>query len=70
MASQAFANRQLQLFQGLLANSPDEREALSNTVDLWDSIPRYTVSRSRMKEIGSERPDSTVWGTSTVMSMR
>ena len=48
LAGQDFANRQLQLFQGLLANSPDEREALSNTVDLWDSIPRYTVSRARM----------------------
>ncbi len=44
----AFASRQLSLFQGFLANTPDEREALSNAVDLWDSIPRYSVSRARM----------------------
>lgn len=44
----AFASRQLTLFQGFLANTPDEREALSNAVDLWDSIPRYSVSRARM----------------------
>lgn len=44
----AFASRQLSLFQGFLANTGDEREALSNAVDLWDSIPRYAVSRTRM----------------------
>ena len=44
----AFASRQLSLFQGFLANTDDEREALSNAVDLWDSIPRYAISRARM----------------------
>ncbi len=44
----AFASRQLSLFQGFLANTADEREAFSNAVDLWDSIPRYALSRSRM----------------------
>lgn len=48
---QAFANRQLSLFQGFLANTTDEREALSNAVDLWDSVPRYSVPRSRMNEM-------------------
>lgn len=43
----AFVSRQLSLFQGFLANT-GEREALSNAVDLWDSIPRYSVSRIRM----------------------
>lgn len=47
----AFANRQLHLFQGFLANTNDEREALSNAVDLWDSIPRYAVSRIRMNSL-------------------
>ena len=44
----AFASRQLSLFQGFLANTDNEREALSNAVDLWDSIPRYAISRVRM----------------------
>lgn len=47
----AFANRQLHLFQNFLANTDDEREALSNAVDLWDSIPRYAISRARMKSM-------------------
>lgn len=48
IADDAFAGRQLALFQGFLANTSDQREALSNAVDLWDSIPRYSVSRVRM----------------------
>jgi hypothetical protein len=48
LTDDAFASRQLSLFQGFLANTGDQREALSNAVDLWDSIPRYAVSRARM----------------------
>ena len=48
---EAFASRQLSLFQGFLANTDDEREALSNAVDLWDNIPRYAVSRVRMNAL-------------------
>lgn len=48
LSDDAFASRQLGLFQGFLANTGDQREALSNAVDLWDSIPRYAVSRARM----------------------
>lgn len=44
----AFASRQLSLFQGFLANTGDQREAFSNAVDLWDSLPRYAISRARM----------------------
>lgn len=44
----AFANQQLSLFQGFLANTDDQRESLSNAVDLWDSVPRYSFSRIRM----------------------
>ena len=47
----AFANQQLSLFQGFLANSDDDREALSNAIDLWDSIPRYTVPRKKQEEM-------------------
>nr|WP_011117672.1 hypothetical protein [Acidithiobacillus ferridurans]AAC80181.1 replication protein [Acidithiobacillus ferridurans] len=44
----AFAGWQLSLFQGFLANTDDQVESLSNAVDLWDSIPRYSISRARM----------------------
>lgn len=48
---EAFANQQMTLFQGFLANTNDERAALSNAVDLWDSVPRYSISRARMNAL-------------------
>lgn len=45
---EAFGSAQLSLFQDFLANTEEQREALSNAVDLWDSVPRYSVSRQRM----------------------
>ncbi len=48
LSGDAFANRQLSLFQGFLVNTTNEREAFSNAVHLWDSIPRYAISRVRM----------------------
>jgi hypothetical protein len=47
----AFENQQLNLFQDFLANTDDERDALSNAIDLWDSIPRYAMSRKKQEEI-------------------
>lgn len=40
-----FANAQLSLFQNILCNTEEERERFSNAIDLWDSVPRYSVSR-------------------------
>lgn len=40
-----FANAQLSLFQSVLCNTEEERERFSNAIDLWDSVPRYSVSR-------------------------
>lgn len=45
----AFASAQLSFFQQFLGGSSGE--GLSNAVDLWDSIPRYSVSRSAMTEM-------------------
>ena len=42
-----FSNRQIELFQSLLCNTDSERTSLSNVFDLWDSIPRYVVSRQQ-----------------------
>ncbi len=44
----AFFNQQLNLFQGFLSNTDDDRDVLSNAIDLWDSIPRYSISRLKM----------------------
>ncbi len=47
----AFANQQLGLFQVFLANTDDDRAALSNAIDLWDSIPRYAIPRKKQEEL-------------------
>lgn len=44
----AYENAQLNLFQTFLANTDGQRESLSNAIDLWDSVPRYSVSRLAM----------------------
>lgn len=51
---EAFENQQLTLFQSFLSNSEEERNALSNSIDLWDSIPRYSISRQKMNEMRTE----------------
>ncbi|MBV8775045.1 MAG: replication protein [Deltaproteobacteria bacterium] len=43
-----FDNRQLNLFQALLCNTDEEHDRLSNAIDLWDSVPRYSVTRQAM----------------------
>jgi hypothetical protein len=40
-----FSSRQMDLFRSLLCNTEVARDSLSNVFDLWDSIPRYVVSR-------------------------
>jgi hypothetical protein len=48
---EAFANQQLVLFQSFLANDDAQRDLLSNAIDLWDSIPRYSISRRKQEEL-------------------
>lgn len=48
---EAFNNQQLDLFQGFLANTGAERNALSNAIDLWDSTPRYSIPRKKEEEL-------------------
>jgi hypothetical protein len=45
-----FQNHQLNLFQNFLHNREEERDHLSNAIDLWDSVPRYAVSRQAMNK--------------------
>lgn len=46
-----FAAPQLDLFRSFLYNGEIERDRLSNTFDLWDSVPRYAVSRQQMDKV-------------------
>lgn len=47
----AFQDKQLDLFRTFLCNNALEQDKLSNTLDLWDSIPRYSVSRQAMNKL-------------------
>jgi hypothetical protein len=46
-----FKNGQIDLFQGFLCNTPADRDRLSNAIDLWDNVPRYSVSRQEMTKV-------------------
>lgn len=54
LTATAFENTQLSLFQGFLCNTEEEKAQLSNTIDLWDSVPRYSVSRQAMTRLRSK----------------
>jgi len=46
----AYGGTQMTLFQAFLCNTEDERDRLSNTIELWDSIPKYAVSHQNMNK--------------------
>jgi hypothetical protein len=50
----AFCGWQLELFQNILANTADERDRISHTIDLWDAIPKYYVSRAQQNKLRSK----------------
>ena len=50
-AQDSFAGVQLSLFQTFLCNSEDERDRLSNTIEFWDGVPKYFVSRKEMNSL-------------------
>ena len=49
-ALEEFDNPQLHLFQHFLCNNEEEHDQLSNAIDLWDCVPRYSVSRQAMNK--------------------
>jgi len=49
----SFSGLQLSLFQTFLCNTDDERDKLSNTIEFWDMIPKYFMSRKDMDNIRS-----------------
>lgn len=46
-SSKSYESKQQTLFQFLLANTDDEKVLLSNTVDLWDCIPKYFITKTK-----------------------
>lgn len=48
VTTSAFENTQMLLFQDFLCNKEEERDKLSNTILLWDSVPKYSTSKVAM----------------------
>jgi len=46
-----FEGNQLDLFRAFLCNNDNQRAQLSNTFDLWNSVPRYAMSRQQITKI-------------------
>lgn len=49
----SFQNSQLELFRTFLCN-PKEEDYLSNTIELWDAVPKYAVNRKMQAKIRSD----------------
>lgn len=50
----AFTNQQIDLFRDFLVNTEEERDSQSNAIDLWDSVPRYAISRAKQGDLRIE----------------
>lgn len=50
----AFQNEQLDLFQSFYNPNGLEKKDLSNAIEFWDSIPKYSVSAAQMNKIRAE----------------
>lgn len=46
-----FNNKQLSLFQAFLGNTPQDLDQASNSIELWDSIPRFSVTYKGMAKL-------------------
>lgn len=47
----AYADPKLSLFQSFVCNTEEERGKRSNTIDLWDAVPKYCCSRKQMASL-------------------
>jgi len=47
----SFKTVQLDLFQTFLCNTEEENDKLSNTIELWDNIPKYSLSQQAMNKL-------------------
>lgn len=51
----AFANKQLDIFQSFYANTDEQRSDASNSIELWDSVPRYSISQQSMNKMRDDK---------------
>lgn len=54
LGDDAFSNKQLSLFQTFFINADKQNQA-SNSIEFWDSMPRYSVSQTAMNKMRDEK---------------
>ena len=54
-SAEDFSNRHMSFFQNFLCNTNEEHERLSNTIEFWDSVPRYSVTRRQQNKIRDQK---------------
>lgn len=52
---ESFENKQLVLFQTFLVNTDLQRSAVSNCIEFWDSVPRYSISQQMMNKMRDDK---------------
>jgi len=52
---QSFTTVQVDLFQDFLFNTQKEKNTLSNTIDLWDCLPKYAVSQVEQNKLRTDQ---------------
>lgn len=51
----AFSNKQLSLFQTFFANTEEQQNQASNSIELWDSVPRFSISQQAMNKMRDDK---------------
>lgn len=51
----SFANKQMDLFQRYYANTDKQRSEASNSIEFWDSVPRYSISQIAMNKMRDDK---------------
>lgn len=49
--TESYSLKQLLLWQTFLHNTTSEKEALSNSIELWDAVPKYYITRRRQNKM-------------------
>lgn len=51
----AFKNLQLDIFQTFYANTDEDKYNASNAIELWDSVPKYSISQVGMNKMRNKQ---------------
>ena len=53
--AEPYRHAQMELFRTFTANAEDERDRLSNVIEFWDGVPRYSFTQKEMAKMRDEK---------------